>query len=298
MGILLGLCAALAWGVGDFFAARLSRLAGTRVAPLYTQTLGVGVSTLLVILLAGKIPTADWRAWLELAALGVVHAVATVLFYRALEIGKVSITMPITSSFAVVTGVLALLSGERPARLAMLGAVISLAGLLFVTAGHSGESVEAELSNDVRTRAPSPSRGVIEAIGAALCFGITFWRLDFLEPQFGAPWLLLGLRVVTLPILGALFFASRAAPSTLIAKKEKGVLWLCAIAVITCDTAAWLAVAYGRRSEDVSVVTTLASLYSAVTVCLAWLLWRERLQKWQWLGVAAILAGVVLVGLS
>ena len=294
MGILLGLSAALAWGVGDFFAAHLSRLAGTRTAPLYTQSLGVLVSTLLVVVWSGRMPDAAPRVWLAVTALGVVHACATIWFYRALEVGKVSLTMPIVSSFAVVTVALAILSGERPERLAILGAAISLTGLLLVVSGSRGD-IEVKRS----TAASSQERsGVPEAIGAALCFGVTFWGMDSIEPQLGTPWLLLMLRVVTLPILCAVFFFSRHTPKVVVPREAIGVLGLCAIVVILCDTIAWVAVGVGRQSADVSIVTTLASLYSAVTICLAGLLWRERLQRRQWIGVAVILTGIGLVGIG
>ena len=303
MGILLGLSAALAWGVGDFFAARLSRLIGTQRAPFYTQSLGVLISILLVLLLSGMIPGASGWAWVGLVGLGVVHALATVLFYRALEIGKVSLTMPITSSFAVVTGVLAYISGERPARLAIFGALLALIGLVLVTAAYEGEAVEEEMGEgedreERSTPVPGKARnGVPQAVGAALCFGVTFWGLDFLEPMFGAAWLLLMLRLVTLPIVAYLFYRVRHEPVALAAGARR-VLWLCAIAVITCDTIAWTAISYGRQMEDVTIVTTLASLYSAVTIFLAWLVWRERLKPLQWLGVAVILLGIVLVGIT
>jgi uncharacterized membrane protein len=45
----------------------------------------------------------------------------------------------------------------------------------------------------------------------------------------------------------------------------------------------------------VSVVSVLASLYGAVTVLLAWIFLRERLEISQWFGIAMIFAGIVLV---
>ena len=40
-----------------------------------------------------------------------------------------------------------------------------------------------------------------------------------------------------------------------------------------------------------------SSLFSAVTVLLAWLVLRERLAPTQWFGILLILGGVTLVGL-
>ena len=63
------------------------------------------------------------------------------------------------------------------------------------------------------------------------------------------------------------------------------------------DTLAFVAFNLGIGSAYTSIVTALASLFSAVTVLLAWAILRERLAPAQWAGVAVILAGVLLVSL-
>ena len=61
------------------------------------------------------------------------------------------------------------------------------------------------------------------------------------------------------------------------------------------DTAAFVFNNAGLHTGQVSVVSVLASLYGAVTVVLAWIFLRERLDLSQWLGIALIFAGIVLV---
>jgi drug/metabolite transporter (DMT)-like permease len=63
------------------------------------------------------------------------------------------------------------------------------------------------------------------------------------------------------------------------------------------DTAANIAYNIGIATALTSVVVTLSSLFSAVTVLLAWVVLRERLALWQWAGVLTILLGVLLVNL-
>jgi drug/metabolite transporter (DMT)-like permease len=67
------------------------------------------------------------------------------------------------------------------------------------------------------------------------------------------------------------------------------------IAVV--DSLAWLAFNTGERLHFTTVVTSLASLFSVVTILLAWLLLKERLARIQWLGIAVILFGVLMVSL-
>jgi len=73
-------------------------------------------------------------------------------------------------------------------------------------------------------------------------------------------------------------------------------IWLLALTVAAIDTFAWLAFMSGTQSMDTTLVTALASIYSAITVLLACLLWRERLERVQWAGVVIILLRVLLAG--
>jgi len=60
---------------------------------------------------------------------------------------------------------------------------------------------------------------------------------------------------------------------------------------------AWMGWTLGLRTEYATVVTALASLFSVVTILLAWALLRERLAPGQWAGIIIILLGILLVGL-
>ncbi len=73
-----------------------------------------------------------------------------------------------------------------------------------------------------------------------------------------------------------------------------GVVLLLA-GVGTLDTLAFIANNVGTTRGLVSVVSVLGSLFSVVTVLVAWGALGERLAIRQWLGVALVLASVALV---
>ncbi|MBA2393438.1 MAG: EamA family transporter [Ktedonobacteraceae bacterium] len=63
------------------------------------------------------------------------------------------------------------------------------------------------------------------------------------------------------------------------------------------DTAAFVSYSFGLTLDQIAVVSVLGSLYSAVTVILAWIFIREHLQWNQWLGIGVVFAGIVLVNI-
>ena len=75
----------------------------------------------------------------------------------------------------------------------------------------------------------------------------------------------------------------------------RGDMIALAVGAAAADTMAWLAYIAGTESSYATIVTALASLFSVVTVLLAWRFLRERLAVHQWAGVAAILCGILLV---
>lgn len=70
-------------------------------------------------------------------------------------------------------------------------------------------------------------------------------------------------------------------------------LWMLPVALL--DTTANVAYNVGITTSLTAVVAVISSLYSVVTVLMAWLFLRERLARWQWVGVAGILIGIALV---
>ena len=270
MGIFCGLLAALSWGTTDVFIMGLTRRVGTSRALVYTQ-LGCLLTICLLLLAQHQTPTSNPKLWLLVLGCGVCHVAGMLLMYRAFEIGSLALVSPIGSGFAVVTALLALASGERPAAAALLGALILCCGVVLVTRSHSDQK--------------ATMAGVPHAIGSAFAFGAMFWALGFVTPHMGPVWPLLVLRLMALS--SAVFtFLMQKRRNTLEPITDKKRIWPLTLGVVATDTIAWIAFNVGVRSDYTTIVTALASLYSAVTVVIAWGLFRERLAPSQWTGVA------------
>jgi drug/metabolite transporter (DMT)-like permease len=282
MSILCGLLVALSWGAGDFVLSRISRTVGVMPTLLYVQ-LGGLIAIGLVILAGRDLPPLD--PWLWLLAIGVngFNVAGTLLLYHALNVGTLAIVSPIIASFAAVTTVLALASGERPTPLALGGLVLVMGGVI-VVARAPGVDVSAD-------GAPATHQGVLAAIGAAVCYGVFFWLLRPVTSGMGIAWPILIGRVMALAVaVAALALRRERRPHP-----RPAWLWGAVALATIFDTVGFLSYNFGIGTAYVSVVTALASIFSAVTVLLAWVLLRERLASSQWAGVIVVLAGVLLV---
>jgi len=258
----------------------------------------------LLLVASPALPAATSGMWVLVVGIGLFNLAGTLLLYRSFAIGTLALVSPIASAFAVVSALLALLAGERPALLALVGALLLVGGVVIVSrsqqgvpaANHQEPSSEGQRIAYVRPWSFVLGRrlppGVPEAIGVALCFGVSFWALDFVTPALGILWPVLVLRIVEAIAVVLFLLRNRTPPARL----TRGMALL-VLASAALDTLAFVAFNLGIGSAYTSIVTALASLFSAVTVLLAWAILRERLAPAQWAGVAVILVGVLLVSL-
>jgi drug/metabolite transporter (DMT)-like permease len=301
MGILFGLIAAVCWGSGDFLISQLTRRAGTARAMVLIQSLSL-LGWIVLLIAQPQMVSGGARIWTFALIAGVCHVLGLTLTYRAFEIGTLSLVSPIASSFAVITAVLALATGsEKPPFLALSGSLLLIAGVVLATRVQGGSGK--------RTLA-----GVPEAIGSALAFGTMFWLFDTsVTPNLGYIWPLILLK--TMATGSALFSLAASRAPAQVAVSSGGTIslgestpvstgtsssvaqWTLALGVAVTDILAWLAWLWGIRTEYATIVTAVASLFSVVTILMAWGLMHERLTSNQWRGVAIILLGILLVSI-
>jgi drug/metabolite transporter (DMT)-like permease len=290
-GILFGLGAALSWGAADFLARYSSRRIGAYRTLFFMQLTGLVAASLYLAGARGA-PAALWHGlashWALAAFLGAITSVNMMAFYLALERGTLSIVAPISSSFPALTVFLAYVSGERLTRMRLAGAACALAGVI--------------LASMVQGAAPTTTRGsqgwhaalgpgVLFAILASLGFGIWNWVIGFYAvPAWGGAATVWIQRLATILWLAVALVASRRT----IALPQFNAYWLVG-SVGVLDALGFLLVNLGFAREQVGVVTVLSSLFGAVTLLLALVVLRERLSSRQWLGVALIFAGILLI---
>jgi drug/metabolite transporter (DMT)-like permease len=293
MGILLGLTAALCWGAADFLARYATRQVGTYRTLLFMQIIGfVGLSLYMSAAgafgpLAGRV---GWQPWAWVAVALVLNVFCSLALYRSFEIGVLAVVSPISASFAALTVILAILSGEALSQWRILGIAAAMIGVVLAATSFGPTSAPKAASPAVNSHL---TRGAGYALAAAIGFGVLFWVFGFhIIPVFG------GLVPVWLGRLCTpILLVALAKPLRQSLQVPRGKVWWLVVGVGVVDTVAYVAATVGLATHQVAIVTVLASLFSTVTVMLAWLFLRERLAWSQWVGIATIFVGITLVSL-
>ncbi|MGZ3583689.1 MAG: EamA family transporter [Ktedonobacterales bacterium] len=323
-GIVSGLTAALCWGVADFFARSATRSGGTFRTLLTLQFIAT-VALLAVAMPLGLLHLTSLPSGPTLAAVGLSLIIlgGAALLYRAFAIGTLALVSPIAASYAAVTALLAmLLSGERPRLPQLIGIICTLGGVILASAvsSYSPADHAATPHPSTHSDAPRPTKaplslapGLPEALLSMLLFGGAYWALRFVVPALGGvtvafigkasdltALLLLALAATLLQRRKSSRSPASPSPSPLLAQPATGqrnIFLLAVIPTALFDTTANIAYNLGITGGLTSIVAVLSSLFSAVTVLLAWIFLRERLSRWQWVGTIAIFVGIALVSL-
>jgi drug/metabolite transporter (DMT)-like permease len=293
MGILLGLLTALSWGFSDFLARFASRRIGALRTTFYMQLAGLVLLTIFLPWIGGwghLFDGSGWQPWAWGALAGVLNGVSSLSLYRSFEVGKLAVVAPVSASYPALTVALSVFTGEHLTAMRGAGIALVLMGVVVVVRG------EAQPEKTAGVSPPMPEKRAASGIGAALIsaagFGVLFWLLgNRVVPRVGfasAVWMIR----LTSSVLTALVILAVKSQISL-PRKDSVSIWLLGMGVL--DTGAFVLNNLGMRIEQVSVVSVLASLYGAVTVILSTVVLRERMSRWQWLGIVAIFAGITLI---
>lgn len=272
--ILLALLTALSYGLANYLGPVLTRVHPLAGVLLVGQTVGVVLAGGLLLLDGSAAPDAGHGALGLLA--GVCNGIALAAIYAAAAAGPISIVTSIGATGSMVPVAVALVTGERPSYVQLVGIPLAMVGVVLFAARKAGTPQQA---------AP---RTVVLALLSALFFG-GFLALFGAASQDGPSWAVFSSRV-SLVLCTMLVVVVRRLPvrvpgRALPALAVPGALLLIGTASYGAATTRGL----------VSVVAVLATLAPVVTVALAVVLQAERLALRQQVGIATALTGVVLL---
>jgi drug/metabolite transporter (DMT)-like permease len=301
--VIYGLIAAAGWGISAVAAANAARRAGTYIAVLSGQAVGVAVLVILAAFLRSSLGAIDATGAIGLVGSGLLGLLGYLAFYRALEHGgAVGLISAISATYGGITTLLAvILLGEHIGALGVAGVVLAVTGVALASSASPAraEAPPIAVAEPLVGVAPAPSRvpslsraGVPLALLSAVGYGVGGFLLGDFSARAGA----LGsalvahgtsvtVLVLALPFLGRKQAWRASAP---------GMMW--AMAAGLTDVAGLLAFARGGQAGQVAVTAAVSSVYPAIPLLAGLVMFGERLGRWQLLGVTLIIAGLILIG--
>ena len=159
MGIILGLAAAILYGGSDFGGGLLSRRLGSLRVNVIGSVSATALAWAVLIGSGGPEPSVRAVAW-GLAS-GLAGGVGSLVLYRGLARGQMSVVGPVSAvAAAAVPVAVGVAMGERPSVLALAGVLVALPAIVLVAA-----------SGSVRGRLGT---GLGDGLVAGAAFGVLF----------------------------------------------------------------------------------------------------------------------------
>src|SRR5215468_1975944 len=287
VGALCALGSALSWSVTSLMVSALAPGIGTFTinAARTTLTAAIVIGWMLVAGGLESVLTLSMGS-LALLAVSIVLAIAVgdTIFFESTQRLGLGRAMTISMSYPVVAASLAaLLLGERLTAAIIVGGLLTLAGLVLIVLARTDAPGQ-----------PRPWRGVVEALVAALAWGVSVVALrvplDEIDP--------VSAQAIRLPV-GALIlwgtpWAMRGVP-VLMRGGWPLLLRLIALAVVTAVSS----VLYGAsvKYAGVAVASVLSSTAPLFAVPLGVVFLGERLPRLALVGTAVTMIGIVVLRL-
>jgi drug/metabolite transporter (DMT)-like permease len=288
--VIYGLVAAFGWGLSDLWAAIAGRRMGSGRTVVVAQVAAAALISLIVAFarpdlseLGTVIPWLVPNAFLGAAAFATL--------YRGLQLGPIAVVSPVLASYAVVPVLLSVvLLGESLGGLEVVGVVVTIAGAVLT-------------STDVRALWEGTRQrvdGLPWAVASTLLFGVATYIMGWASKEAGfLPSLWFGrLSMTTVFLAAALVLWLRPRGVRRERHAADPVRPAIGLAVMVGVVELLGTVAYARGAEVglVSIVTAASATYPLIPVFGGVAVLHERPAPNQYLGVALVVAGLVVLG--
>ena len=264
--------------MGDYFGGRASRTQPSVAVTAIGQIVSLLLVGAAVLVMGTEMPSA--ATWWWSAGGGMLGALGITGLYHGFAHGDVSIVAPTSAVMGAALPVVVGLSlGERPTVLALVGIVIAVAAVALVS-GAIGQHQHN-----------TPPRIIVLAVAVGVCFGLLYVAFGQTDPDSGM-WPLLIARFASVPMLLIIGASAHLRPA-----RDRSSLQLSVVSGVF-DMGANALYLLAVRGGMLSVVSAVAALYPATTVALAFGIDKERVTRWQGIGLVAAAAALVLVSVS
>jgi drug/metabolite transporter (DMT)-like permease len=273
LALMLGLGAALSWGLHDILVRRISQGPNVLGQILVISLTGAPV---LFLLAGADLSGLSGQAVLLAAAAGLAYVMAYVGLFRAFGLAPARLVSPVLGAYPLLSLVLAVLAGVA----------VPLADWAAVAAVVGGVALVALLAEEEDRTGGSVRPALIWAAVGATGFALTFALGQ--AASVGDQSLAAGV-VTRCTAAAAMLVPLLLARPTLAPVRAN---WRALLAMGLLDTLALGLVMLAGGFPHAEYAAVAASLFGVVTILLAWALLGERVRVRQWPGIALVFAGI------
>jgi drug/metabolite transporter (DMT)-like permease len=213
---------------------------------------------------------------------GVCQGLGVWWLYAALGSGPIAVVAPLTAVLAAAVPLGAGVAlGERPGLIAAVGVVVAMVAVVLVSREATDE--------DVRPHRFTRSVAFL-TLGAGLAFGLNYVFIAQVPVEANLWPLFFGRLAATVVIVGVAALTGNL-------HLPQGIPLRLALAAAVLDVCANVATLLALQALMLSLAGVLMSLYPAATVVLAIVVLRERVTRWQALGMVMALVAVAMISL-
>jgi drug/metabolite transporter (DMT)-like permease len=277
LAIALALGSSACYGVSNFVGPQLAKRATLVSVLVVSQLAALAVTAIYLAALAGPTLSLGEAGAAGLAGAG--NAVGLIGFYKAAELGPLSIAAPIGALGVLIPVCWGIATGDDLSAAEAVGLTLAIAGGALV----------ARRAEDPDERADyrDPRASVLWATGSAVAFGVFLTALPEAASADQA-WALFDARVALIIVLAV--WAGRELAAVRL-DRDSAALTIPGLLLVAGTILYTLAADHGQ----LSIVSVLGSLFAVFTVGLSIALLDDRLSAPQTVGMVAAFAGIGLI---
>ena len=282
--ILFGLASAIGLGISDVTAVGVARRMGVVRSTLAFQIITVSIYSLYLLTGTG-IGSISGEDWVLMAGLSVLVFGFYLSFYKALQLGPVSVVGPILAAHSIIIVLMSVaLLGERLSGWQYAGISATIGGVVL-------------LSVDVRSLRSGQKilgLGIALALFASVTVGVWQYSIGVLSRDLGWFLPLYVSRLFLLSMLLPLAAWRRSWPWQRLTWSVGGAV----VVVAVLESGALFAFSRGAEIGLISVVGAASAVYPIIPILGGFYLYRERLAPNQLVGLLVVVLGLFGLAVS
>jgi drug/metabolite transporter (DMT)-like permease len=258
-------------------SSRAVKIIGSASSVAWVMLVGLIITTPFVVATGVPANIGPSIPWMVVLGLGNVIGILVAGF--ALRVGKVGVVAPILATEGAIAAVIAALLGESIAPIVGFMLLVIVGGIV----------ISAIAPDPAPLAKERPVYAVVLSTVAAACFGVSLFAAGNLSNDVPIPWVLLPARLAGVLIILVPLLIMRKLQIT-----RSTVPLVLAMAVT--EILGFVCFAIGAQYE-VAITSILSSQFAPIAAVAAYFLFKEKLGRFQILGVIVLVVGVTALTL-